>query len=123
MDTQPLNVVILAHASLLSGGIASKLQEYSKLFNVHNIDSDAPGAIDLLKEAHPSVIIIDAGDKRICEKLPIAKILEWLPEAKVIRLDLCSDRIKVYSSVEVKVSQTSELINLIQTCSITDSPL
>ena len=123
METQPLNVVILAHASLLSGGIASKLQEYNKLFNVQTIDSEASEAIDLLKEKSPSVIIMDAGDKRICEQLPISKILEWLPKAKVIRLDLSSDWIKVYSSMEVKVSRTSELVNLIQSCSITDSTL
>ena len=122
-QTHPTTVVILAHHSLLSGGIASKLSEYTGLLQVRLIDSDMDDIMGALKSQPPAVIIMDAGDSTVCQKLPIGKLLEWAPQAKVIRLDLGSDRVRVFSSTELQVNHAGELVDLIQTFSREDSIL
>ena len=122
-ETMPTTVVILAHHSLLSGGIASRLSEYVGLLRVRLIDSELDDIAGELKMEPPSVIILDAGDSKVCQKLPIVKLLEWAPQAKVIRLDLASDRVRVFSSTELQVNHAGELVDLIQNFSREDSIL
>ena len=125
METiQPmLNVFILARHSLLSGGIASTLSEYGSLLNVKLFNS---GALDFPKAVQsdsPDVIILDAGDSDISNETSVTELLELAPHAKVIRLDLSSDRIRVFSSTELQVTRTADLVGLIQTISKTELSL
>jgi len=118
-----LNVVILTHNSLLSGGIASKLREYKESLDVQTLDLKAKNVLKVLKQKAPDVIILDAGDSKICAKTPIVKLLEAAPNAKVIRLDLESDSVKVFSSTEKKVAHAHDLVKLIQFFSGADTIL
>ena len=122
METiQPLlSVLILAHHSLLSGGIASTLSEYRSVFNVRLIDSEIINCSEIVQTEAPAIIILDAGDSDVCQKTPVAQLLEWAPNAKIIRLDLSSDRIRIFSSIELQVTHAVDLVGLIQTLSKTE---
>ncbi len=122
MDTaQPLlTVFILAHHSLLSGGIASTLSEYGSVLNVRLIDSETINIHEIVQTESPAIIILDAGDSDICKKTPVIKLLEWAPKAKIIRLDLSSDRIRIFSSIELQVTHAVDLVGLIQSLSKTE---
>ena len=111
----PLRIVILAHHSLLSGGIASKLGEFSDLLSVLTLDWNNTDVYQTLKQEAPDVIILDAGDSNICQTTPIPELLTAAPRAKIIRLDLGSDQVVVFSSIERKVKHASDLVQLIQT--------
>lgn len=115
---QPLlNVFILAHHSLLSGGIASTLSEYGSLLNVRLINIESMDFPEMVQSESPDVIILDAGDSDICKKTPVTQLLDWAPNTKVIRLDLSSDRIRIFSSTELQVSHAVDLVGLIQSIS------
>ena len=122
METaQPLlNVFILAHHSLLSGGIASTLSEYGSVLNVRLINSESLDLPEIVQTEAPAIIILDAGDSDICKKTPVTQLLEWAPNAKIIRLDLSSDRIRIFSSIELQVTHAVDLVGLIQSLSKTE---
>ncbi|NOT04182.1 MAG: hypothetical protein HOP27_06245 [Anaerolineales bacterium] len=118
---QPLpTVLILAHHSLLSGGIASTLREYQNVFNVRLIDSETINSPETIQTESPAIIILDAGDSDIFQKTPVTQLLEWAPNAKIIRLDLSSDRIRIFSSIELQVTHAVDLVGLIQSLSNTE---
>lgn len=119
METvQPLlTVLILAHHSLLSGGIASTLSEYKNVFNVRLIDYDCINFPEVVQTEAPAIIILDAGDADVCKKTPVTQLLDWAPQAKIIRVDLSSDRIRIFSSVELQVTHAVDLVGLIQAIS------
>jgi DNA-binding NarL/FixJ family response regulator len=123
METiQPLlSVLILAHHSLLSGGIASTLSEYGNVFNVRLIDCDSiKNCSEIVQTESPAIIILDAGDSDVSQKTPVTQLLEWAPNAKIIRLDLSSDRIRIFSSIELQVTHAVDLVGLIQSLSKTE---
>jgi DNA-binding NarL/FixJ family response regulator len=113
-------VLILAHHSLLSGGIASTLREYQAVFNVRLIDSDSINFPEIVQSESPAIIILDAGDSDILQKTPVTQLMEWAPNAKIIRLDLSSDRIRIFSSIELQVTHAVDLVGLIQSLSNTE---
>jgi len=119
METvQPLlTVFILAHHSLLSDGIASTLSEYRSVFNVRLIDCECVNFPEIVQIESPAIIILDAGDSDVCQKTPVTKLMDWAPNAKIIRLDLSSDRIRIFSSFEMQVSHAVDLVGLIQSLS------
>ena len=122
METvQPLlPVFILAHRSLLSGGIASTLSEHGSVLNVRLIDSETINFPEIVQAEDPAIIILDAGDSDICKKTPVTQLLEWAPKAKIIRLDLSSDRIRIFSSIELQINHAVDLVGLIQSLSKTE---
>jgi DNA-binding NarL/FixJ family response regulator len=122
METmQPLlTVFILAHHSLLSGGIASTLSEYKSVLNVKLIDTETINVSEIVQTEAPAIIILDAGDSDICKKIPVVQLLEWAPNAKIIRLDLSSDRIRIFSSIELQITHAVDLVGLIQSLSKTE---
>ena len=107
-------VLVLAHHSLLSGGIASTLREYE---NVRLIDNDSVNFSETIQAESPSIIILDAGDSDVFQKTPVTQLLEWAPNAKIIRLDLSSDRIRIFSSIELQVTHAVDLVGLIRSLS------
>jgi DNA-binding NarL/FixJ family response regulator len=119
METvQPLlTVLILAHHSLLSGGIASTLSEYGNVFNVRLIDYECIDFPEIVQAESPAIIILDAGDSDVCKKTPVTQLLEWAPQAKIIRVALSSDRIRIFSSIELQVTHAVDLVGLIQSIS------
>jgi len=123
METvQPLlTVLILAHHSLLSRGIASTLSEYGSVLNVRLVDSESMSFSEIVQTEVPSVIILDASDSMVCQKAPVTELLEWAPNAKIIRLDLSSDRIRIFSSMELQVTHAVDLVGLIQSLSKPES--
>ena len=122
-QSDPLHVVILAHRSLLSGGLASKLGEYSPMLKVRMLDFESPNVFQALQDEPPAVIILDAHDSNVCQRLPIARLMEWAPQAMILRLDLEKDSVRVFSSIERKVTRASDLLELIQNYSKAESEL
>ncbi len=112
-----LNILILTHSSLLSGGLASKLTEYKEFLAVHTLDLCQGDGLNILKRERPEVIILEASDVNACQKYTIVQLLEAAPDAKVIRLDLSSDSVKVFSSTERRVEGANDLVGLIKTFS------
>ncbi|HUH98199.1 MAG TPA: hypothetical protein VLZ89_12615 [Anaerolineales bacterium] len=112
-----LNIVILAHSSLLSSGIASKLTEYKELLAVQTLDIRGADYLSALKNELPEIIIVDAGDSNLSQETTIVQLLEAAPNAKVISLNLSNDLVKVFSRIERKVDGANDLVGLIKTFS------
>jgi DNA-binding NarL/FixJ family response regulator len=110
-------VLILAHHSLLSGGIASTLKEYRNIFNVRLIDIDSINFPETIQTESPAIIILDAGDSDVLKMTPVTQLMEWAPNAKIIRLDLSSDRIRIFSSVEFQITHAVDLVSLMRSLS------
>lgn len=116
-------VTVLAHHSLLSGGIASRLGELSASLRINIVDTEHDNVQEALTAEPPSYIILDASDTGICQSYPIPKLLEWAPGAKIIRLDMTSEVVRIFSSQEFHVRQTKDLFHIIQTLSGTNTVL
>ncbi len=115
-----LNIIILTHNSLLSGGLASKLNEYKESLAVRTLDLNGADYINILKNDLPEIIILDSSDSNKSQKATIMELLEAAPDAKVISLNLTNDLVKVFSSTEQKVSSANDLVGLIKTFSGVD---
>ena len=115
-----LNIIILTHNSLLSGGLASKLNEYKESLTVRALDLNQADYLNTLKSEPPEVIILDSSDSNASQKTTIVQLLEAAPDAKVISLNLASDLVKVFSSTERKVGSANDLVGLIKTFSNAD---
>ena len=115
-----LNIVILAHSSLLAGGIASKLNEYKESLTVQTLDLSRGDYLSVLKNQSPEIIILDTNDSKADQKLIIVQLLEAAPHAKVISLNLKDDLVRIFSSDERKVESANELVGIIKTFSGAD---
>jgi hypothetical protein len=112
-----LNIIILTHSSLLSGGLASKLNEYKESLSVRTLDLSRADYLNILKNESPEIIILDSSDSNLSQKANIMQLLEAAPDAKVISLNLTNDLVKVFSSTERKVDSANDLVGLIKTFS------
>ncbi len=87
------------------------------------LDFETPDLAQVLQSEHPAVIILDAYDSDVCQKLPIPRLMEWAPQAIILRLNLDSDSVRIFSSFEHKVTRASDLVALIQNYSRAESQL
>ena len=113
-----LNIIILTHSSLLSGGLASKLNEYKESLAVRTLDLSRADYLNILKNESPEIIIVDSSDSNMSPKTTIVQLLEVAPDAKVISLSLTNDLVKIFSSIERKVDSANDLVGLIKTFSV-----
>ncbi|HUI89484.1 MAG TPA: hypothetical protein VLX61_12250 [Anaerolineales bacterium] len=112
-----LNIIILTHSSLLSSGLASKLNEYKESLAVKTLDFNGADFLNVLKKESPEIVILDSKDAEQGSKSTILQLLETAPGVKVISLDLASDQVRIFSSTKCKVNDTNDLVGLIQTSS------
>ena len=117
---KPLNIVVLLHNSLLSMGIASRLKEQVDRIYVQIIDSESPDVQGVLSKQSPEIIILDSGDLECTQKISLSQLFDWVPTAKVVILDLLTQKVHVYSSQELQVSRTSELLSFFQQSYVND---
>lgn len=117
-----LNIIILTHSSLLSGGLASKLKEYTESLAVRTLDLSRADYLSILKNELPEIIILDSSDSYMNQKAAIVQLLEAAPDAKVFSLNLTNDLVKVFSSTERKVDSVNDLVGLIKNFSGVDKP-
>jgi DNA-binding NarL/FixJ family response regulator len=114
----PLPVVVLFHHSLFASGIASRLRERTDLFDVQTLDASLTDVTLQLRIARPAIVIIDAVDTSVSEIIPILKLFEILPDAKVLQLDYNRDRVQIFSSEQRRTHETGELISVMQDISV-----
>lgn len=114
INPTPPNILVLSRQSLLSSGVASTLREHEDEFNVQVLNTDCEDISKTIQEEAPSVIIMDGGDAVLSMETSASHILDLAPNAKVIQLDLSSDRIRVFASFEMTVPRGADLVNLLQ---------
>ena len=107
-----LSVVVLMKNSLLAGGIASRLQDDSHLFDMTLLETaDHDKMIEQLIDLDPEIIIMDALDVHLLNQLPISKVLEILPKTKIVQLNCSNDDIHVFTSEEWHAHKTGDLFS------------
>jgi len=111
---KPLRVAILFRHSLLASGLASRLSEHPNQVQIQMIDAGSPDAASQLCAAAPAIVIVDASDADTTANMPIARLLDVTPQAKVLRLDARNDHIRIFSSTERRAKGTGELIAVMQ---------
>lgn len=116
MDSMPTppNILVLSRQSLLSCGVASTLREHQGEFNVQVLNSEDTDILKMIQAESPSVIIMDGGDTVLSSETSASHILDLAPNAKVVQLDLSSDRIRVFASFEMTVQRGVDLIHVLQ---------
>lgn len=87
------------------------------MLNVHLIKSEGTDFAELIHAQEPEIIILDSSDTELTEKTPVTKLLEWAPKAKVIHLDQDRDVVRVYSGIELPVSNAVDFVGIIQSIS------
>jgi len=98
--------------SLLAGGVASRLRDDAHLFDAILLETvDSCEMIEQLIDLSPEIIIMDALDIHLLEKMPIIKLLEILPKTKIVQLNGSNDDIRVFTSEEWRAHKTDELFS------------
>lgn len=108
----PLPVAVLMQNSLLAGGIASRLQEDSELFQASLFDiTDREEMILQLLSLNPAIIIVDALDKYLLEQIPLIELLEIFPKTRIIQINCVNDDVRVFTSEEWQAEKTDDLFS------------
>jgi len=106
----PVSVAVLMRNSLLAGGIASRLQENSHLFQASLLDiTDREEMILQLLGLDPAIIIVDALDKYLFAQLPLIDLLEIFPQTRIIQINCANDDVRVFTSEEWQAQKTDDL--------------
>ncbi len=108
-----LRVAVLAQHSLFAEGLATRLREYKRVFEVFSIDATVvEDAIRRLLEAEPTIVIVDANDAGLLKEIPVTRLLNLLPGARVIQIDADSDRVQVFFSEQRYAPATNDLVSM-----------
>jgi DNA-binding NarL/FixJ family response regulator len=84
---------------------------------VQTLDLNQEDYLKILKRELPEVIILDSNGTDQDRNETIIQILTAASDAKVISLNLASDSVRFFCSMERKVNDTKDLVRLIQTFS------
>lgn len=106
-------VVVLTAHSMFTEGIATRLGQYLDRIDLQVVDTRDPGCLKHIREAHPSVIVLEANDENVERYCSLSEILANAPEVKVIRLDPDLDQIHVVTSELKTVHEPTELIGML----------
>jgi len=106
-------VVVLTAHSMFTEGIATRLGQYLDRIDLKVVDSRDPACLKHIREAHPSVIVLETNDENVDRHCPLSEILADAPEVKVIRLDPDLDRIHVVTSELRIVHAPTDFISLV----------
>jgi hypothetical protein len=106
-------VVVLTAHSMFTEGIASRLRKHLDRIDVHVVDCQEPDCLARIREARPSVIVLEANDESINRYCPLGKLLGVAPEAKVIQLDRDLDQIHVITGELRTMQRPTDLISML----------
>jgi len=105
-------VIALIGNSLLVQGLASRLREYSSVFEVHTVDLTAPDSLQQVSAAQPDIIIFDEGDFKNATYPPLVDFLNSLPEVVLLELRLDNPNVHLIQSTCLKASSTDDLVQI-----------
>lgn len=108
-----VSVVILSGRGLFAEGVISRLRRQADRVEVHVVAADQPQAFERVVSARPAAVILDASDADIANSLPLSRLLEVLPEVRVLRLDPERDRVHVVTSEQHQASEIADLFSVI----------
>jgi hypothetical protein len=106
-------VVVLTTHSMFTEGIASRLRSHPDQIDVRVIDGQEVDCLERIREAHPSVILLEANDESINKQCSLSQLLEAAPEVKVIQLDRDNDQIHVITGEYRIMRRPTDLISLL----------
>lgn len=98
---------------MFTEGIASRLGQHLDRIDLELVDSRDSDCLAKIREAQPSVIVLEVNDENVERFCPLGEILAAAPEVKVIRLDPDFDRIHVVTSELKSVNEPTDLINVL----------
>jgi len=105
-------VVALIGNSLLVQGLASRLKEYSSVFEVHTVDLTAPDSLQQVSAVQPDIIIFDEGDFKNTTHPPLVDFLNSLPGVVLLELRLDDPNVHLIQSTCLKATTTDDLVQI-----------
>lgn len=105
-------MVLTAH-SMFTEGVATRLRQHLDQIDLFVVDSGEPDCLTKVKQARPTVILLEANDENTERFCPLGEILEAGPDVRVIRLDPDLDRIHVVTSQVHTVNAPTDLISML----------
>ncbi len=108
-----MHIIVLFKSSLLAQGVEMLLRQ--EQLDVTSIDLREPQALERLCPLVPGdVVIVDVSEGTIHPALSIEKLLMQNPEATVIGISPCYDRVEIYRKQSIPIAEVKELLHVLQ---------
>ncbi len=104
-------MIILYHHELFAGGIARLLSHRG--FKPLSLDARSEGVYQRLQALQPRVIVVEDNDSDALVADRLTEILRLNPEVGVIRVNIQSNRLGVYSARQVTTTRLEDLFDAI----------
>jgi DNA-binding NarL/FixJ family response regulator len=106
-------VVVLTAHSMFTEGIAARLGHFLDRIELQVVDSREPDCLTDIRQAHPTVVVLETNDENVGRFCSLDEILSVAPEVKVIRLDRDLNRIHVVTGETISVTQPDDFIGML----------
>jgi DNA-binding NarL/FixJ family response regulator len=106
-------VVVLSSRSLYAEGVISRLRQHEDHLELIVVDSHQTDAMEKIKLAQPTAVILDASDQEANNHCPLEQLLQSMPAVKVIRLDPSQDGFQVLTSERHTTGELGDLISIL----------
>lgn len=107
-------VVILSGHSLFTEGVAARLRQHADSLDLHVVDAEAHDALEQVVHARPDAVILEGGDTRTPGRFSLSRLLQSIPEVRVIRLDPERNQIQLLTSEQMLAADIGDLISVLQ---------
>ena len=109
---RPARVLVLFSRSLMMLGILRWLMDQESI-DAEGRDREASGVRESVVRFGPDVIIVDEDDIDVNGILTTTELMQYCPEAKIVRIDPSSNLIRIVQQQEVAVAGVEDLLRLI----------
>lgn len=104
-------VIILAGQSLIANGVTSRLRSKETQLDFDVVSLDEENSLQRLKDANPSVVILDVDDPNVNKQFPLTTLMEAFSSLKVICLNPESSQTRVIQWGLQPINQITDLLN------------
>lgn len=109
-----VRVVVLSSHSLYGEGMIARLRAHQNSLELHVVEADQADALDQIIAIQPTAVIVDASDKDTNENCPLGRLLNDLPDVRIIRLDPINQGFQLVTSEQREAEEVQELLAILR---------
>jgi DNA-binding NarL/FixJ family response regulator len=107
-------ILVLSSSSLLAQGVISRLSSYTGLIDLDVLDLAAEDLFKRIIDIKPDIVIYESSDLEVPGCCLLSRIINFLPECIVLKLQMSSSNVQVIQSARFSVATAGDLLDLFQ---------
>jgi DNA-binding NarL/FixJ family response regulator len=107
-------ILVLSSSSLLAQGVISRLSSFSSLIDLDVLDLAAEDLFQRIIHVKPDIVIYESSDLEAPGCCLLSRIINFLPDCVVLKLQMSSSNVQVIQSARFSVATAGDLLELFQ---------